>query len=45
MVKVHKINLDGQWEGEIGGKIGMFPFNHVEFIDNENSETNNTAST
>jgi hypothetical protein len=24
---------NGQWEGELGGKMGHFPFTHVEFID------------
>ena len=35
IVRVHKTNLDGQWEGEIDGRFGIFPFNHVEFIENE----------
>lgn len=38
IVKVHKINLDGQWEGEIDGKYGIFPFNHVEFIETETND-------
>ncbi|XP_022234963.1 adapter molecule Crk-like isoform X2 [Limulus polyphemus] len=38
VVKVTKININGQWEGELRGKTGHFPFTHVEFIDSENSE-------
>lgn len=37
VVKVTKMNINGQWEGELHGKTGHFPFTHVEFID-ENSE-------
>lgn len=29
------MNINGQWEGELKGKTGHFPFTHVEFIDNE----------
>lgn len=40
MIKVTKTNINGQWEGELHGKVGHFPFTHVEFIDNEPSEGN-----
>ncbi|EAA05910.3 AGAP009499-PA [Anopheles gambiae str. PEST] len=33
VIKVLKTNINGQWEGELKGKIGHFPFTHVEFID------------
>lgn len=33
VVKVTKMNINGQWEGELRGKVGHFPFTHVEFID------------
>lgn len=36
VIKVTKININGQWEGELRGKIGHFPFTHVEFIEQEN---------
>ena len=36
VVTVTKINANGQWEGEIGDKKGIFPFTHVKFLD-ENS--------
>lgn len=36
IIKVTKTNINGQWEGELKGKKGHFPFTHVEFIDNEN---------
>lgn len=36
IVTVTKINANGQWEGEINGKSGFFPFTHVKFLD-ENS--------
>lgn len=35
IVKVTKMSINGQWEGELNGKVGHFPFTHVEFIDNE----------
>ncbi|XP_014283419.1 adapter molecule Crk isoform X2 [Halyomorpha halys] len=35
IIKVTKMNINGQWEGELRGKTGHFPFTHVEFIDNE----------
>lgn len=35
IIKVTKMNINGQWEGELKGKVGHFPFTHVEFIDNE----------
>lgn len=33
IVTVTKMNINGQWEGELNGKVGHFPFTHVEFID------------
>lgn len=27
------MNINGQWEGELKGKVGHFPFTHVEFIE------------
>ena len=27
------MSINGQWEGELNGKVGHFPFTHVEFID------------
>lgn len=33
IIKVTKTNINGQWEGELKGKIGHFPFTHVEFIE------------
>ncbi|KAF9808096.1 hypothetical protein SFRURICE_017268, partial [Spodoptera frugiperda] len=33
IIKVTKININGQWEGELHGKIGHFPFTCVEFLD------------
>ncbi|XP_049881910.1 adapter molecule Crk [Pectinophora gossypiella] len=38
IVKVTKMNINGQWEGELNGKVGHFPFTYVEFLDD------NTAS-
>ena len=35
IVKVTKMSMNGQWEGELSGKVGHFPFTHVEFIDSE----------
>lgn len=36
VITVTKTNINGQWEGELNGKVGHFPFTHVEFIDNDN---------
>ncbi|RVE48336.1 hypothetical protein evm_006996 [Chilo suppressalis] len=33
IVKVIKMNMNGQWEGEVNGKRGHFPFTYVEFLD------------
>lgn len=33
IITVTKTNINGQWEGELKGKKGHFPFTHVEFID------------
>lgn len=38
MVKVTKINMNGQWEGECKGKRGHFPFTHVKLLDQHNAE-------
>ncbi|XP_043997632.1 adapter molecule crk-like [Gambusia affinis] len=37
MVKVTKINVNGQWEGECNGKHGHFPFTHVRLLDDSES--------
>ncbi|CAG0913478.1 unnamed protein product [Notodromas monacha] len=33
IVRVTKMNMTGSWEGEIDGRKGYFPFNHVELLD------------
>lgn len=38
IIKVTKMNINGQWEGELHGKVGHFPFTHVEFLDSDNPE-------
>lgn len=38
MVKVTKINVNGQWEGECKGKRGHFPFTHVRLLDQHNPD-------
>ena len=35
VITVLKVNANGQWEGEAGGKRGLFPFTHVKFLDEE----------
>ena len=32
IIMVTKMNINGQWEGELNGKHGHFPFTHVDFI-------------
>lgn len=49
MVKVTKINVNGQWEGECKGKRGHFPFTHVRLLeqhhpDDESWETHTLPS-
>lgn len=41
VITVTKTNINGQWEGELRGKTGHFPFTHVEFIDADNHHHNN----
>jgi len=33
IITVTKTNPNGQWEGELNGKVGHFPFTHVAFIE------------
>ena len=35
VVKLTKMSMNGFWEGELRGKVGFFPFTHVEFIDED----------
>ncbi|XP_017292202.1 adapter molecule crk [Kryptolebias marmoratus] len=35
VVKVTKINVNGQWEGECKGKRGHFPFTHVRLLEQQ----------
>lgn len=37
LIRVTKTNINGQWEGELNGKTGHFPFTHVEFVDDNDS--------
>ena len=32
---------DHQWEGELNGKCGVFPFTHVEVIQEDSSKSSN----
>lgn len=36
LITVTKMNINGQWEGELNGKVGHFPFTHVEFLPENN---------
>ncbi|XP_057676439.1 adapter molecule crk-like [Corythoichthys intestinalis] len=38
MVKVTKINVNGQWEGECKGKRGHFPFTHVRLLEQQHPD-------
>lgn len=38
IILVTKTNINGQWEGELKGKTGHFPFTHVEFIENDGED-------
>ena len=32
-IKVTKMNINGQWEGELNGKVGHFPITHVDVVE------------
>jgi len=38
------MSINGQWEGELNGKVGHFPFTHVEFIDSSESGIEDVSS-
>lgn len=38
IVKVIRMNISGQWEGELNGRRGLFPFTHVKIIDPQNPD-------
>ncbi|CRK91464.1 CLUMA_CG005131, isoform A [Clunio marinus] len=40
IIKVTKMNINGQWEGELRSKVGFFPFTHIEFLSNDDEEEN-----
>lgn len=40
IVKVTRMNINGQWEGEVNGRKGLFPFTHVKIFDPQNPEEN-----
>lgn len=40
IIKVTKTNINGQWEGEMNGRKGHFPFTHVEFVDDSDLTDN-----
>ncbi|XP_066484011.1 crk-like protein [Tiliqua scincoides] len=35
LIAVTKMNVNGQWEGELNGRRGHFPFTHVKVLDPE----------
>ncbi|KAL5285216.1 CRKL.2 family protein [Megaselia abdita] len=37
IIKVTKTNINGQWEGELHGRIGHFPFTHIEFLQDDSN--------
>ena len=39
VVKVTKMCMSGRWEGELNGRLGKFPFTHVEFIDDDEAKS------
>ncbi|KAL2099769.1 hypothetical protein ACEWY4_004163 [Coilia grayii] len=38
IVKVTRMNISGQWEGEVNGRRGLFPFTHVKLLDAQNPD-------
>ncbi|CAG2104196.1 unnamed protein product, partial [Medioppia subpectinata] len=41
IIIVTKTNINGQWEGELNGKVGHFPFTHVDFMDTDTIDDDN----
>ncbi|KAL8603809.1 hypothetical protein ACOMHN_058544 [Nucella lapillus] len=39
LVKVLATNVSGQWEGEVNGRRGIFPFTHVQFVSEDEVPT------
>uniref|UniRef100_UPI00358F245B crk-like protein n=1 Tax=Myxine glutinosa TaxID=7769 RepID=UPI00358F245B len=39
LVKVTRMNINGQWEGEVNGRQGHFPFTHVTLLNHGNDTT------
>lgn len=37
IIKVTKTNINGQWEGELHGRKGFFPFTHIEFLQDDSN--------
>ncbi len=35
IILVTSTNINGQWEGEVNGKKGHFPFNYIKFLEEE----------
>lgn len=35
IITVTNTNINGQWEGELNGKKGHFPFNYIKFVDDD----------
>ncbi|KAJ3606078.1 hypothetical protein NHX12_028121 [Muraenolepis orangiensis] len=38
IVKVMRMNISGQWDGEVNGRRGLFPFTHVKIMDPQNPD-------
>ena len=38
VVTVTRANMNGQWEGEVNGRSGHFPFTHVSFISDDEGD-------
>ncbi|XP_071099778.1 adapter molecule Crk-like [Haliotis cracherodii] len=38
IITVTAMNVNGQWEGEVNGRTGIFPFTHVRFLSPEELE-------
>lgn len=38
IVTVTRMNISGQWEGEVNGRKGLFPFTHVKIINPQNPD-------
>lgn len=43
-ILVTAMHLTGQWEGQLNGVTGFFPFTHIKFIDEDEENGSNDGN-